>query len=381
MCICGECISVIPDFRLNINFFREFKRKHAEKDLYEIYYPGKFTQVHPWGTTIDDEWDEAISGDPFCYYCIQGDLLSKLKGLRFSISKLCHVTHNEQAQRIQPNSLDSKHYIFKPKQKCGKEYIFDGRPLGETYLNIVPFCDTKKFPGNPTAPDEMQYQKIPGAHPVLPGYYSWWGLSLEDQFPRFVTDTVHSLEQMGTYVAGYVKTPPESSYGNNAFCLTLHNLLKSYADSRQRLMSKIHLKVGGTLRYRYEVCYILIICAEDDLKTLSNFKDLTQDGDILVNRVLNPNGLVGQDGGVINPRAIPTFTPQHVISWYSGTRKSISWEGIAFAFYFPSGDLTLKCPTETIEQREISHRFCTSTQPPTDPWAKKWVCPNLNYYT
>ena len=89
------------------------------------------------------------------------------------------MTHNEQAQGIQPNSLDSKHYTFKPKQKCGKEYIFDGRPLGETYLNIVPFCETKKFPGNPTAPDEMQYQEIPGTHPVLPGYYSWWGLNLE----------------------------------------------------------------------------------------------------------------------------------------------------------------------------------------------------------
>ena len=88
-----------------------------------------------------------------------------------------------------------------------------------------------------------------------------------------------------------------------------------------------------------------------------------------------------QDGGGINPGAIPTFSPQHVVSWYGGTRKSISWEGIAFALYFPNGDLTLKCPTEMVEQREISHQFCTSTQPPTDRWAKKWVCPNSNYYT
>lgn len=291
------------------------------------------------------------------------------------------MTHNEQAQGIQPNSLDSKHYTFKPKQKCGKEYIFDGRPLGETYVSTVPFYNTKKtsrFPGNRTVPGEMKYQEIPGAHTVLPGYYSWWGLSLEYQLPQDVTDAVHSLEQIGTYVAGYVKTPPESSYGNNAFCVALHNLLKSYADSRQCSFAKIHLKIGGTLRYRYEVCYVIIFCTKDDLKTLSKFKDITQHED---NGVLNPNGLVGQDGGGINPGAIPIFSPQHVVSWYSGTRKSISWEGIAFALYFPNGDLTLKCPTEMVEQREISHRFCTSTQPPTDRWAKKWVCPNSNYYT
>ena len=293
---------------------------------------------------------------------------------------LCHVTHDEQAAGIE--SIDSKYYTFKPKQKCGKEYIYDGRPLGETYVSIVPFYNAKEFPefrGNPTAPDKMKYQKIPGTHPVLPGYYSWWGLSLGDQLPRDVTDAVHSLEQMRTYVAGYVKSPPESSYGNNAFCVTLYDLLKSYADSRQCSISEIYVKVGGTFRYRYEVCYITIICTKDDLKGLSNFKDLTQHRDILVNRVLNPNGLVGQDGRVINPTAIPTFSPEHVINQYGGTGKSISWEGIAFAFYFPNGDLTLKCPTDVVEQRQICHEFCTSTQPPTGPWAAKWVCPNVNY--
>ena len=170
-----------------------------------------------------------------------------------------------------------------------------------------------------------------------------WGLSLEYQLPQDVTDAVHSLEQMGTYVAGYVKTPPESSYGNNAFCVTLHNLLKSYADSRQCSLPKIHLKIGGTLWYRCEVCYVIIFCTKDDLKTLSKFKDITRHED---NGVLDPNGLVGQDGGGINPGAIPTFSPQHVVSWYGGTRKSISWEGIAFALYFPNGK----------SDTEVSHR-------------------------
>ena len=111
------------------------------------------------------------------------------------------MTHNEQAQGIQPNSFDSKHYTF--KQKYGKEYIYDGHPLGETNGNIVPFCNTKetsKFPGNRTVPGEMKYQEIPGGHTVLPGYYSWWGLSLEYQLPQYVTDTVHSNENLCCWV-------------------------------------------------------------------------------------------------------------------------------------------------------------------------------------
>jgi len=140
--------------------------------------------------------------------------------------------------------------------------------------------------------------------------------------------------------------------------VSFYDLLKSYANSRQCSMSKIHLKIGGTLRYRYEVCYVTIICTEDDLETFSKFKDFKHQD---------------QDGGVIDHRAVPTFSPQYVISYYSGTRKSVSWEGIAFALYFPNGDQTLSCPTAVVEEREIKHEFCTSKQPPTNPQGRKWV--------
>jgi len=210
--------------------------------------------------------------NPFLY-SFQRANLGKLKGLKFSTNVLCHVTHNLQAGEIRPNWLDRQHYTFKPKQELGKEYIYDGRPLGETYLSIVPFYNLKEFPefvGEPITPDQM---KIPGTDPVLPGYYSWWGINLEDQLPQEAIDAVRSLQQHGTYVAGYVKHPPVSSNGNNAFCASFYNLLKSYANSRQCSISKIHFTVGGTLQYRYEVCYVTIICTEDDLETFSNFND------------------------------------------------------------------------------------------------------------
>ena len=317
--------------------------------------------------------------NPFLY-SFQRANLQNLKGLKFSTNVLCHVTHNLQAGEIRPNWIDRQHYTFKSKQELGKEYIYDGRPLGETYLSIVPFYNLKEFPefvGEPITPDQMKYQKIPGTDPVLPGYYSWWGINLEDQLPQEAIDAVRSLEQRGTYVAGYVKHPPVSSNGNNAFCVSFYNLLKSYANSRQCSISKIHFKVGGTLRYRYEVCYVTIICTEDDLETFSNFNDFKHE-DILVNRVLELNGLVGQDGGVVNPRAVPTFSPEYVISYYSGTRKSINWEGIAFALYFPNSDLTLRCPRAFVEERSIRHEFCISKQPPTNPQRMEWVCPNDN---
>ena len=251
-------------------------------------------------------------------------------------------------------------------------------------MNTVPFYNVEEYPefvGEPITADEMKYRKIPGTDPVLPGYYSWWGISLEDQLcTQQAIDAVRELEKHGTYVAGYVKYPPESTYGNNAFCVSFYDLLKSYANSRQcLLLSKIHLKVGGTLRYRHEICYVTIICTEDDLETFSKFNDFKPE-DNLVNRVLKPNGLVDQDGGVVNPRAVPTFSPDYVINYYSGTRKSISWEGIAFALYFPDSDLTLRCPTAVVEERSISHKFCTSKQPPMNPHRQgtKWVCPNDN---
>jgi len=87
---------------------------------------------------------------------------------------------------------------------------------------------------------------------------------------------------------------------------------------------------------------------------------------------------VGQDGEVVNPRAVPTFNPEYAISYYSGTWKSISWEGIAFALYFPNGDLTLRCPRAFVEERSIRHEFCISKQPPTNPQRMEWVCPNDN---
>ena len=363
---------------------RDLREQHKlqrtdAKNLFEIHYPDKFTKAHPWGPIPDDEWDEAKEVNPFLY-SFQSANLGKLKGLKFSTNVLCHVTHNEHAEEIRPNRLDRYHYTFKPKQELGKEYIYDGRPLGETYLNTVSFWNLTEFPefiGIPITPDQMKYQKIPGTVPVLPGYYSWWGISLEDQLPQQAIDAVRALEQHGTYVAGYVKCPPESTYGNNVFCVSFYNLLKSYANSRQCSMSKIHLKVGGTLRYRYEVCYVTIICTEDDLETFSKFNDFKHK-DILVNRVLEPNGLVGQDGRVVDPRAVPTFSPNYVINYYSGTRKSISWEGIAFALYFPDGDLTLRCPTAVIEERSIRHELCISKQPPTNPQGMEWVCPNDN---
>ena len=148
--------------------------------------------------------------NPFLY-SFQSANLGKLKGLKFSTNVLCHVTHNEHAAEIRPNRLDRYHYTFKPKQELGKEYIYDGRPLGETYLNTVPFYNMKEFPevvGVPITPDQMKYQKIPGTDPVLPGYYSWWGISLEDQLPQQAIDAVRELEQRGTYVAGYVKSGP-----------------------------------------------------------------------------------------------------------------------------------------------------------------------------
>ena len=271
---------------------------------------------------------------------------------------MSHVTHNREARGIKASLSDRGVYTFKTKQKLGKEYIEDGRPLGESY---VPINDK----------EEYLYRRVPGTEPVLPGYYSWWGVSLCKWEAQEVKEAVFNLKQQGTEVANYLKVPPESTYGNNEFVVTLSDIIQYYSYSRRNRGHgniDIYLKVGGTLRYKREICYVIIVCTKMDEDLLSQFPYMKSDQQAPIDLC----GLVDPSGKVINPMAVPIFRPQNVVNYYIG--NSFSWEGVAFAFYFPQKDKALLCPKDSsTSERKIEHSFCTIKYP-LDKYT--WRCPN-----
>ena len=282
---------------------------------------------------------------------------------------MSHVTHNKEATAINESPGE---FTFICRQKLGKSYTEDGRPLGESYREV--------------APNRYRYCQIPETDTVLPGYYSWWGVSLrvhwEEDMEDPRTKIQLQLSYSNSYVANYLKEPVESPYGNNEYSTSFENILQCYAKSRHCSVEEIYLKLAGTLRYKLEICYVIVICTYSDLRSLRNFQTLTPKE----SEVLNPNNLLNANGSIKNCRAVPVFKTRYPVTWCGG--NSCSWENMAFAFYFPSGDQVLRCPRGTTKLKKIGHDKphyapCTSTYPlryyTNDAKSRTettWICPN-----
>ena len=315
--------------------------------LYEVFFPGKYVSDHPWRDEAWEKWDDS-----------QYKLLDKLKPVKVPICKISHVSHNMEAEGIKCTSSSYFTYTFKPRQKVGKAYIKDGRPLGESYKEV---CHYK-------------YDHIPATESVLPGYYSWWGVSLTGvpEAKRIRQAIKKQLNRHKYELADYLKDPPESRYGNNEFSTKLSTILQHYCRSRQCLMKEAYLKLGGTLRYRQEICYVIVICTEEDLGRLSDFPNL----DPRKSEVFDSNGLLSENGNIKNFRAVPIFETAYPVQ--ACNDHSCSWEAIAFALHYPSSDNVIRCHKDNISCNTIHHDFCTSTYPLKNYTDKKyiWKCPN-----
>ena len=112
---------------------------------YEVYFD-KFVPIHPWGN------------------------------LKLEISKLCHVTHKEEATNI------CKTNCFKPNKKSGKSD--NGSNPGRSYRNthMPSESDEMERDDQPTGgveeANEYMYERISPHEEMFPGFYSWWGHGL-----------------------------------------------------------------------------------------------------------------------------------------------------------------------------------------------------------
>lgn len=298
------------------------------------------------------------------------------------------MTHDKQADDIEFYS--SKGFAFESKAKKGKKYAWDGSPIGETYVAI--YSDDESDDDNsedesgddddgdvtisdePT--DNSKYKKVWDHERVLPGSYSWWGISLQEWYDDASDSTARRFQQKLKFefeeVSGYLKSPPASPYGNNEFTGKLADVLECYRKSRGVADSDVYLVIGGTLRYKHEICYVVIVCTrKDTTRKLKDFPPLNarnQD-------VIELNGLVDEKGKFVNPDAVPEFKLRHIT-------KHINWESLAFAFYFSTSD-ELQCSSDMIKRLEIRHgephENCTSKQPLPYGQRGSWNCPNVYY--
>ena len=214
---------------------------------------------------------------------------------------------------------------------------------------------------------DVGYQKIPPDDPVFPGYLSWWGISSQDSYKsdhgRNFREALVEAKKSTPYwkEAGYLKIPPSSRYGNHGFIFSFQDLMNGYIAARND--GKVYLKKAGTLRYKHEICYVIIVVMTEDLEN-KNIQELPS---IFDEPCFDHNGCIDEDGNLINDRSL-SFKLKHPI-------ESYSWESMAFAFYFPSSNDLLRLKKELGREVEVDHTFCTSTRQRRHP-PYKWVCPN-----
>ena len=284
------------------------------------------------------EWDELPLFDE--------DREVRLRDVPVQVKRLCHVTHNQQASKIDQGDR----FIFKPNKKIGKAgYNYDGSPVGETFViceptDQPPTNDTKYRYIDPNDPDNR----------VFPGYYIWWSIDRE-RYPK---------PPPGCRYSHFFTS--SSCYGNVKFSGYIRQLLQCYQKAYNNInpLPRVQFRCGGTLRYNYEICKVVIVCTEIHYpQPQDEFPLMWEDHDIKY-----------RDGRITFVKPLDVVI-RNIIS--KKNDKFYSWDTYAFAFYFPDDTYKLLCPTsELFERSEVRHYKCHVSQP--DPKnGNKFTCPNL----
>ena len=152
---------------------------------------------------------------------------------------------------------------------------------------------------------------------MLPGKYSWWGVSVEQWYAsrsresKQFQELERSLKSDKIFVVEYLQTnPPACPYGDRVFTVDLKDLLDCYVSSRTDLsddaQKKVKLLFAGTLRYQNEICYVIIVAMVSDDAELGIFKSLHGAMDRF-----NHNGLIAANGELEDSSIIPKFAAKY----------------------------------------------------------------------
>lgn len=169
--------------------------------------------------------------------------------------------------------------------KCGYS-VTDGSPLGESYScfldNAAPTLNTSFTP-------------VTSNEYLLPrGSYSWWGI--------------------------WPPNEGNSVYGSHMFTADFPMMLENYhlAHSGE---PELYFKKACTLRYKREICYVILVHAStDDLTFVQDLPPVTS------SEYISADEFLDQDGKCFNTSASFIFKKHTYNDW--------NWEHIVFGFYF-----------------------------------------------
>ena len=193
---------------------------------------------------------------------------------------------------------------------------------------------------------------------MIKGNLSWWEA---DAYSWYESDDVrgHSLYSKRIFISHFMSNPRESRYGHSGFVVGFKDLLKYYQQSRTDVVNSqdraVFLRVGGTLRYWFEICYVVIVCTRHDLE-LECYPSLYDHSN-----TFDHKGFVLPSGEIKttffeSPESID-FKLKHVIKCVP-TRQYSCYEAPGFAFYYPETSTTssLKCPPDKVTKVPINHK-------------------------
>ena len=250
------------------------------------------------------------------------------------VDRLCHDTHILPFRQIRQQNGDC---VLKPKRKMGKKgYNRYSKLLGASYISILNHDPMNK----PAAiAKDTRYRIIPTDRKVLPGYYIWWSIHKTDNPPP---------PPFNTYVSSLFSKPPSSVYGSRRISITSCDLLYSYQGGfsyKDGHYSHLQFRNGGTLRYKHEICYVVIVCAEDHFNGA--------DDDYPVMDAFNID--YEANGRIRNVREWRVHIKNR-ITWKKGV--SYSWDHFVFAFHYPTSEGRMHLPSRLTVHEDINHESC-----------------------
>ena len=234
--------------------------------------------------------------------------------------------------------MNPESYTLKFNRKKGKSGYEkkDGSPLGFTFVA----ADDIKMP-----PDESsEYKYVDSSTDLLPGSYLWW--SIDNSIP-------------------YIGSSHTSRYGSMAIYGSIKYVFEHYQKSLPKdpltgKLPKIELRIGGTLRYKCEVCYVIIACKEKEPTLPYDKYPMWPE----VEKIQ------------FNSDDVVLYVNSIEVKNIKGAASDNSWNHHVFGFHFPDGQHQMICPKSVFKDKKTIHPnyMCIKKRPQVP--GGEWICPD-----
>lgn len=312
-----------------------FREGIGSKRSDEILFPSRHVSYLPWKPY---DWENVPN-------------IPEFRNVQIPIRSLCHVTHNHQFMEIvseQPGS-----FILKSHRKVGKSgyFNYDGSPVGNSFV-------AAEADGIPH--DRSLYWYIGPDENLLPGSYIWW--SVDINYPPNPPPGCRTSPLFN---------PHNSPYGRNKIWGSFEDVLSAYQESfpcdEQGRYPTIELRVGGTKRYKCEVCYVVIACA--------TYRDWEPPLDYNVYPIWEPGIdkiIFNEDTNKVEDVSDIQITIENGIKSQFG--QNFSWDQYVFALHFNDDQHRMICQQGPFTHNILDvHSVCLRKQPLA---RGNWVCPD-----